>query len=104
LSRDGSQVANPVWLCVPGDDERTSRMASCPLDCSAGTKAEPTRPVEPEIRIFIALPPEWRYLQAASECGEDCSAELEVRGRNVTAYMVMAGQADPCPEITRSFH
>ena len=48
---------------APEPEERTRRTTSCPPDCNAGTRAEPTRPVEPEIRIFIALPPDWRYLR-----------------------------------------
>src|SRR4030095_7519919 len=95
--RTGSQMTDPFRGCVPDDDERTSRMVSCPPDCSAGTRAEPIRPVEPEIRIFIALPPEWRYLPRA---GMDCSAELRVRGRNARASRVMLGQADPGTQIT----
>ena len=57
------------------------------------SEAEPIRPVEPEIRIFIALPPEWRYLPKGTRSVEDCSAEPEVRGRNATANMAKAIQA-----------
>src|SRR5262245_36276759 len=58
----GSQRIEPcrLWAAL---DERTRAITSCWFDCTAGTRAEPTRPVEPEIRIFIVLPPEWRYFE-----------------------------------------
>src|SRR5262249_52487313 len=72
-----------------GEEPRARRVTMWPFDVSKGSRSEPTRPVEPETRIFMARAPDgwaaWSIGRRSAVGFQLCLVEdeTEFRGRCV---------------------